>query len=241
MSNESRARRARHLVIVLLLRARGQLRAPVLAKALGVSARTIARDCIELELLGIPVLATRGARGGIKLDAESRVDLVTFAATEPAPQRGVVAAQPVGAAEAVSRSLEHLRLSVRAILERLDTPWRRDAEAGLAALELSSAGPASPIDAEVLRIVRTALWLGRRVHLAYLTRGRLRERDVDPLVLVARDGVWYLSGYCHWRRDVRTFVVSRITHVRPLNTPAPVAQQVALVGDRGVVHHLSMY
>jgi len=38
-------------------------------------------------------------------------------------------------------------------------------------------------------------------------------RAVDPYALVHRWGWWYLAGYCHLRREVRTFRVDRIKEI----------------------------
>jgi predicted DNA-binding transcriptional regulator YafY len=43
------------------------------------------------------------------------------------------------------------------------------------------------------------------------------ERIVDPYYLVSYRGEWYLSTYCHNRKSIRTFAVSRITHARILD------------------------
>jgi len=37
------------------------------------------------------------------------------------------------------------------------------------------------------------------------------QRTVDPYYLVSYKGEWYLSSYCHYRKAIRTFAVSRIT------------------------------
>jgi len=39
---------------------------------------------------------------------------------------------------------------------------------------------------------------------------------VDPYYLVSHKGEWYLSTYCHHRKAIRTFGVSRITSARIL-------------------------
>ena len=94
------------------------------------------------------------------------------------------------------------------------------------------------INPEVLLALRRALWQGRRVRLEYPTRGRPHMREVDPLVLVAREHVWYLAGFCHWRNDVRTFVVSRITAVELVERAATAPQQAhfAVVPLAGTDH-----
>ncbi len=57
-----------------------------------------------------------------------------------------------------------------------------------------------------------ALSRQRTVKLRYFTLERACEtsREVDPYGLVLHEGAFYLVGYCHWRKDVRTFLLDRI-------------------------------
>lgn len=45
----------------------------------------------------------------------------------------------------------------------------------------------------------------------------VEERVVDPYYLVSYKGEWYLSTYCHHRKAIRTFAVSRIAKARILD------------------------
>lgn len=235
MVGELQARRARQFVIALLLRARGKARAQDLAAALSVSTRTIARDCAELELLGVPVRAERGATGGFWLAESVRLDPAGFVALPGAgreQQEGGPPDDGEAANQAWQAELEGLRLRVRGLAEGLGERERADAEAALAALDLEALPGMGASGAEVLLTLRRALWRGRRVRLDYPTAGVPHTRDVDPLALVAREGVWYLAGYCHWRQDVRTFVVARISRAEALEASAPVARQAQMVGQQ---------
>ena len=62
----------------------------------------------------------------------------------------------------------------------------------------------------------------KRVHLRYkrAERPEERERDVDPYGLFQKGGAWYLAGYCHLRKDLRTFHLSRIVSLT-VNPAAP--------------------
>ena len=52
----------------------------------------------------------------------------------------------------------------------------------------------------------------RTVRLAYFTleRRETTTRDVDPYGLVMHEGAFYLVGFCHLRRDRRTFLMDRV-------------------------------
>jgi proteasome accessory factor B len=53
----------------------------------------------------------------------------------------------------------------------------------------------------------------KRLTITYrsATKGMVQTRDVDPYGLVYRQGTWYLVGYCHLRKDIRSFRVDRIS------------------------------
>jgi len=52
----------------------------------------------------------------------------------------------------------------------------------------------------------------KRVTLRYrsASKGIEQERDVDPYGLAYRQGAWLIVGYCHLRKDVRSFRLDRI-------------------------------
>ena len=62
----------------------------------------------------------------------------------------------------------------------------------------------------------------KRVHLVYAgaERREQTERDVDPYGLFQKGGAWFVTGWCHLRRDLRTFHLGRIEALRA-NPAAP--------------------
>lgn len=52
----------------------------------------------------------------------------------------------------------------------------------------------------------------KRVSMTYSAAGtgETSRRDVDPYGLVYRESAWYLVGWCHLRREIRSFRVDRI-------------------------------
>lgn len=62
----------------------------------------------------------------------------------------------------------------------------------------------------------------KRVRLVYLgaERRERTERNVDPYGLFQRGGAWFLAGWCHLRKAIRTFHLSRIESLT-VNPSAP--------------------
>lgn len=56
----------------------------------------------------------------------------------------------------------------------------------------------------------------RQLALEYRKPGRkeFETRIVDPYHLANINGEWFLFGFCHWRKDIRTFVPARMQAVR---------------------------
>src|SRR5215471_217915 len=63
-----------------------------------------------------------------------------------------------------------------------------------------------------LELFRAAAAARKWVEISYYSprSGKTTERRVDPYGLAMRRGVWSLVGYCHLRKDIRTFQVHRV-------------------------------
>jgi predicted DNA-binding transcriptional regulator YafY len=83
--------------------------------------------------------------------------------------------------------------------------------------ELSS--DATPEDDKLLVKLADAWERRRRVRIRYwrVSRGEEVERDVDVYGWASRRGEWIFVGYCHLRRGVRVFYVSRVRAVKPVS------------------------
>ncbi len=72
--------------------------------------------------------------------------------------------------------------------------------------------PARPELAEIYATLESATRLRKRVTITYdaAATGLTSKRDIDPYGLVYRDGAWLCVGWCHLRKDIRSFRVDRI-------------------------------
>jgi proteasome accessory factor B len=66
--------------------------------------------------------------------------------------------------------------------------------------------------AEIYATIEAATRYRKRVTLTYqaAATGMTSRRDVDPYALIYRESAWLVVGWCHLRREVRTFRVDRI-------------------------------
>ena len=77
---------------------------------------------------------------------------------------------------------------------------------------------AEPIlDLEIFDTLAKATARRQQLVLTYRKPGspQAEERVVDPYHLANINGEWFLFAYCHLRRDIRTFVPTRIQAVQP--------------------------
>jgi proteasome accessory factor B len=65
---------------------------------------------------------------------------------------------------------------------------------------------------EIYATLEGATRLRKRVTLTYqaATNGLTSKRDVDPYAMVYREGAWLVVGWCHLRKEIRSFRVDRI-------------------------------
>ena len=92
----------------------------------------------------------------------------------------------------------------------------RRPEIGLSA----NARPEAAAEAKVLGRLQEAVKEGVSIRFSYhsIHRDARDQRQADPYLLVYNAGVWYLIAFCHKRKEVRTFKVSRIRELKPMNS-----------------------
>jgi predicted DNA-binding transcriptional regulator YafY len=210
-------RGSRLVHLLMLLQRREHTTAAQLADELEVSPRTVYRDLEALGGIGVPILATSGPGGGVRLldGWQTRLTGMTEGEATALNLAGVpeVAAQLglgsvlVAAQAKVDAALppELRRRSVR-LRERflVDVPgWFERID------DLPSLAPLS-----------TAVWDGRRVELRYRRPDRVVRRRVDPLGLVLKGATWYLVAGVRRPEGLRTYRLDRVVAVQVLDEPA---------------------
>jgi predicted DNA-binding transcriptional regulator YafY len=197
-------RASRLVQLLLLLQARGRTTAAVLARELEVSERTIHRDVDALSAAGVPIYAERGPHGGIQLVDGYRTRLTGLTGDEA--EALFLSGLPGPAAElGLGTVVAAARLKV---LAALPSELRARASRLVERFHLDATGWFQPSDAVPhLATLAEAVWEGRVATVRYGRGVRSVERDLQPLGLVLKAGIWYLVALSEDR--VRTFRVSR--------------------------------
>lgn len=198
----------RMVSLMLLLQARSPRSARELAESLEVSMRTIYRDVDALSAAGVPVYAERGSSGGIALSHGYRQAIAQFS-TDELHALFVAAADPLAdlGVTGHERALHKLkgalpdlqRVAAEKARERIlldHNKWHRTEQPGT-----------------VLAALRRAVWDERALRIGYRDRGgKASEREIEPLGLVSKAGVWYVIAR-EERGEMRTFRAERIVSV----------------------------
>jgi predicted DNA-binding transcriptional regulator YafY len=181
----------RLLSLLMLIQSRGQMTAQELADELEVSERTIYRDITALSTAGVPVYASRGPGGGVRLVEEYRTTLTgltpgetraLFMMSIPAPLTQLGMGETFkGALLKLSASLPDTRRADEARTRQrihLDSSWWFQSEQ----------------EVPCLQTIQQALWQDERLRI------KVRwdffntefEQNAEPYGLVAKANIWYL-------------------------------------------------
>jgi predicted DNA-binding transcriptional regulator YafY len=203
-------RAARLLSILLLLQTHRRMTTRQLAERLDVSPRTIHRDMDALSGAGVPVTGQRGQGGGWELLEPYRTDLTGLTAEES--QAIFLGALPPSLSQI---GLDEAARSARIkLLAALSTNARTSVEYTRERLHIDPTGWShSPDSVEQLPVIQDGIWMNKVVQLRYRRAdGKVVERQVHPLGLVAKGQTWYLVGTVD--EGMRTYRVSRILAAR---------------------------
>src|SRR5512134_2257225 len=181
----------RLLSLLMLIQSRGQMTAQELADELEVSERTIYRDITALSTSGVPVYASRGPGGGVRLVEEYRTTLTGLTPDEtralfmmsiPAPLTQLGMGETFKAALLkLSASLPGTRRAEEARTRQrihLDSSWWFQSEQQVPCLET----------------IQQALWQDRRLRIKvrWVFFNTEFEQEAEPYGLVAKANIWYL-------------------------------------------------
>lgn len=198
----------RLLSILMLLQTRGRVSARVLASELEVSIRTLYRDIDQLSAAGVPVYAERGRAGGFQLLGGWRTQLTGLTAAEA--QALFLAGLPGPAAElGLGEVVAAAQLK---LLAGLPPAWQADARRMSSRFHLDPVGwfRTTP-RADHLTAVAEAVWTERKLRIRYESWNGVVDREIEPLGLVLKAGVWYLAACAEG--EPRTYRLSNVLEV----------------------------
>lgn len=196
----------RLIALLLLLQSRGRVTAATVAAELEVSLATARRDLEALSAAGIPVYVQPGRGGGWQLVGDARTNLSGLSAHESRAMFWLLGTAGLASPEtrvATMKLIRALPESLRDEAERLATSIHYDHAAW---------GERSRESAEELELLREAIIQRQVIRASYTTaNGDQGTRELRPLGLVAKAGVWYLIA--DGERGPRSYRVERLAEL----------------------------
>ncbi|MFB9691256.1 helix-turn-helix transcriptional regulator [Amycolatopsis plumensis] len=209
--------KAERLVALLFtLQRRRSGPAAELAAELGVSERTMHRDLAALRDAGVPLWTEPGRHGGFRLVDGWRSGLDGLTARE------AVALFALGVPSALAGlGLDTASSAARAkVAAGMPAELREHAALVAGRFHLDAPGWfGSPDEPPSLAAVAQAVWAQRRVSVSYRRRDKVASRELEPLGLVLKAGIWYLVARVVKDDALRTYRVSRILSVASSDVP----------------------
>lgn len=198
-------RASRLLSILILLQMRGRVSAEELAGEFEVSVRTIYRDMDQLSAAGVPVYAERGRSGGFALLDGYRTRLTGFTSAEA---EALLLAGVGDAAADLGRGAELAAAQLK-LLASLPADSGASAQRVSARFHLDPANWYSRVEPlDILPALASAVWSEKRIRVCYESWKDVVLRELDPLGLVLKAGIWYLVAAV--KGEPRTYRVSNI-------------------------------
>lgn len=206
----------RLISILLLIEAKGSIKAKELADKLEISARTVYRDIEELCQAGIPIAATSGPNGGIHLmegysvgishlQEEDIINLYLSGMGIQPDRQSDMGVKINNALLKLEKNLSKKQnIDLSNIKKRFhfdETPWWGEYQ------------PLQNLDALMHSVFRS-----RKLEITYeKPNGELSERRIHPYGIVVKRTEWYMIAYCERSKEIRTFKCERIAKSRSLN------------------------
>ncbi len=188
--------------ILTVLLQKDKVTAPYLAEKFEVSRRTINRDIETLSKSGIPVASTAGKNGGIYIMDGYKIDKTLLTSSE---MQSIIAG--LKGLDSVCKTNKYKNL-----MEKLSEKNQNiKTENNHIFIDLSSWHRSSL--APKIELIHNAINEKRKIQFTYFSPKGETIRKINPYMLIFQWSSWYVWGYCHIRKDLRMFKLTRILNL----------------------------
>lgn len=184
-----------------------------LAEEFDVSTRTMLRDLQELSELGVPLYSEVGPHGGYRVLNARMLPPISFTEDEAAAIFFAIHAlrhyvyHPFGA-EYSSASSKFYHFMPEDVRSRIDQMKSR----------VDFVTPHRQVESPHLSLLLEAAVHQRVIFIEYQSREGRIEREIQPVGVFARNGLWYCPAHCFLRGDIRLFRCDKIVLAAPSAT-----------------------
>ncbi|KQL45983.1 DNA-binding protein [Brevibacillus choshinensis] len=176
-----------------------------LAQEFGVSQRTILRDLQELSELGVPLYSEVGPHGGYQVLKERILPPIAFLEEEAVAIFFAIHALrhysslpfETEASSALRKFYQYMPNDIR---DRIDQMKNR----------VDFVTPTRQVSSPHLAILLEAAIQQKVLLIDYESRDKPSKREIQPIGIYTRNGLWYCPAYCYQSDEIRVFRCDRI-------------------------------
>jgi len=196
-------------ILLSVLNKRKKITREELAKKYELSTRTISRYIDVIIAAGVPIEAETGLGGGFSIPDTYRLDRSFFSKEELKRLSTCVIAMQSSFADNMNKTL--LDKISNMTQNKNDEKYLLKSDSLI--IDTSSWTNPDGYRAK-FEVINKAISEELAIKIHYMDRHELKsERIYDPYSLVLKEGIWYLYGWCHLRRDFRLLKLSRIRNM----------------------------
>lgn len=199
----------RMLSIVLIIEAKGKVKARDLADKFETSVRTIYRDIESICEAGIPLVTETGPNGGIRFMEGYKLDIKNLQIDEIINL--YLAATGINAGEESNMNI-NVNTALLKIQNNLSPKFNEELNRFTNKF-LVDQNPwwGEKIVFRFIDILMQSLWENKKLMITYKKiNGYTSSRIIRPYGIVVKQIEWYLIAYCEFSKDIRTFKCDRI-------------------------------
>lgn len=200
------------LKILFELLSKKCVKANYLAEKFEVSVRSIHRYITCLELAGVPIYTVRGNNGGFAIIDTYKLSSTFMTVSE--------FEQTINALTAITESVPNKSLT--SVISKLKAVVKNeysgfDIKSGNLIIDAGPWGDTVGYKSK-LTVIQKSIEERKVLSIRYHDRnGDVTERNVEPHVIVFKQGLWYVYAYCRLRQDFRFFKTGRIEQANMLD------------------------
>ena len=188
--------------IIYILIEKKNVTARELAERFEVSTRTIYRDIETLSGMGIPVYMSKGKGGGISILPNFILNKTVI--TQNEKNEIISSLQALNATKINSE---------KDTLNKIIHLFGEDQEEWLE-IDFGAWGDRDR-EKDIFDLLKESVLNKQVLQIKYISsKGESLEREIEPIKLCFKSGVWYLYAFCRMRKDYRFFKLKRIRKIK---------------------------
>ena len=198
----------RLLFILNLLRSRRNLNAVMIAAECGVTERTIYRDVISISEANVPIYYDRG----YKYASDNFLPPLNFNIDEYLTLISILESSPLYKSGLETKKIKSIKAKIEACLSQ-NVRKEKSYTSSPTSIQIKSP-ETGKIKHRFYATIEQGIRESKIIRLKYNSiESGISDREIEPYFMIFIERAFYFVGYCHHRREMRTFRVDRVLKV----------------------------